>query len=77
MAPYYVLVIGSGRSRKPHATLESAREEAHRLYMKVEKQFPVAILETLEVAPALVDPETMARVIAANHSPERYQKRGT
>jgi hypothetical protein len=52
MEPYYCLVIGMGRCKKPHPTIDLARAEARRLYLLQDGKSDVHILETMEVIKA-------------------------
>lgn len=48
LAPFYLTVEGARGPKKPHGTLESAREEARRLYTQHKTARRVYLLGTLE-----------------------------
>jgi hypothetical protein len=47
-APYFVYVLGQGRPRRGHTTLETARTEAKRLHDKLFQSQQVFVLESIE-----------------------------
>ena len=51
-APYYVIVEGRRGPKRPQPDLETARSEAHRLYLNHGMTRAVSVLETLEHQPA-------------------------
>ena len=49
MEPFFISVAGEGAPKRPHDTLESAREEAKRLHVVLNGKRRVYVLETTEI----------------------------
>jgi hypothetical protein len=49
MSPYYCSIVGTGKQKKPYATLAEARVKAQLMYVENNCKRDIAILETTEI----------------------------